>query len=99
MDAEQAKAREKPADIFFRLSIISYEIGDLNKDIVYAFRFPDQKRAHLANAQLSLADALTQLSILCKELGFDEEELRKLGWQHLEERYGEFEENGWEVIE
>jgi len=89
---------EPKSNIFFRLCIITYEFGDLSKDIVYAYRFPKEHEAHMANAKLSLADLLTQLSILCKELGFNESELRELGFQHLRERFKEFEKRGWVAI-
>ena len=89
---------EPKANIFFRLSIIGYELGDLNKDIVYMRRFPNEKEAHRADSKLSLADLLTQISILCIELGFDEEEIRKMGKAHLNERYSEFEKRGWKEV-
>jgi len=90
---------EPKSNIFFRLCIITYEFGDLSKDIAYAYRFPNEHEAHMANAKLSLADLLTQLSILCKELGFNESELRELGFQHLREKFKEFEKRGWVAIE
>jgi len=93
------EAREPRSNVFFRLCIIAYEFGDLCRDVVYMHRFPLEKAAHKANAKLSLADLFTQLSLLCKELEFDEEELRRLGWQHLSERYKEFEKRGWVDVE
>jgi hypothetical protein len=97
--AKEYRAKERKAHIFFRLSIISYELGDLNRDIAYMHRFPKESNAHRANVKLSLADLMVQLSLLCNELGFDEGELRELGWKHLEEKYEEFDRRGWvEVI-
>lgn len=87
--------KEPKANIFFRLSVISYQLGDLHRDIAYMHRFPKEAEAHKANAKLSLADLLIQLSSLCKELGFDESELYELGKQRLKERYTEFERRGW----
>ena len=95
MNYEGAEIKEPKADMFFRLNIIFYELGDLSRDIVYMHRFPDERIAHKANARLSLADLFTQLSLLCKELDFNEEKLRKLGWRHLKEKYKEFEKRGW----
>lgn len=57
---------EPKQNIFFRLSIITYEISDIVRDIEF-----DSK-----NIKLSFADAFTQLSILCKELKIDEEKIR-----------------------
>lgn len=96
---EELKAKEPKANIFFRLSVIAYEFGDLNRDIVYMHRFPEEKNVHKAHMKLSLADLLTQLSLLCRELEFDEEELRKFGLAHLREKYAEFRKRGWIEIE
>lgn len=58
---------EPKQNVFFRLSIISYELGDVSRDI----------KNNGYNLKLSLADAFTQLSILCKELDLDENKLLK----------------------
>jgi len=58
---------EPEKNVFFRLSIITYEIGDLERDVILGS----------SNIKLSFADVFTQLSILCKELGLDEEKIRK----------------------
>ena len=97
--AKEYRRKEPKAHIFFRLSIISYELGDLHRDIAYMYRFPKESSAHRANVRLSLGDLMVQLSLLCDELGFNEEEIKELGWKHLEEKYKEFERRGWvEVI-
>jgi hypothetical protein len=96
--AKEFRTKEPKAPIFFRLSVIAYELGDLHRDIVFMVRFPSEKAAHLANAKLSLADLMTQLTLLCDELGFDEDEIRSLGWEHLKERYNEFKRRGWVEI-
>jgi NTP pyrophosphatase (non-canonical NTP hydrolase) len=96
--AKEFRAKEPQAHIFFRLSVITYELGDLHKDIVFMHRFPKEKEAHKANAKLSLADMLVQIFLLCDELGFDVEELIELGWKHLEEKYKEYERRGWVEI-
>lgn len=83
---------------FFRLAILAYEIGDLNRSIVYAERFRDDEKAriaHLAHGKLAMADALTQLYLLCISLGWDFDKLRELGVQHLKERQQDFRIQGW----
>lgn len=88
-------------NIFFRLSIISSEIGDIHKAIVYAERFRDDEKisaSHLANGKLAMADALTQLYLLCISLDWDFHKLRRLGVQHLEERHEDFKWKGWRKI-
>ena len=86
---------------FFRLAILAYEMGDLNRSIVYAERFKNDEKvriAHLANGKLAMADVLTQLHLLCQSVGWDFHELRKLGIQHLKERQEDFKEQGWSEI-
>ena len=85
----------------FRLSIIAYEIGDLHRAIAYAARFKDDdkaKIAYLANGKLALADALTQLYLLCLSLEWDFNQLRELGALHLQERQEDFKRDGWSEI-
>lgn len=98
-EIEKLRQKEQNASVFFRLSIIAYEFGDLNRDIVYMNRFPKESNAHKAHMKLSMADLLIQLSILCRELDLDEDEIRKLGVAHLREKYEEFNKRGWTEIE
>ena len=86
---------------FFRLSVIAYEIGDLHRAVAYANRFKDDEKmrlAHLANGKLALADALTQLYLLCLSLEWDFNNLRELGVFHLQERHEDFKRDGWSEI-
>jgi len=91
---------------FFRLAIIGYEIGkafaSLEHAIVYYERFNDgiidndkEHQAYLKNAQLEIGDCFTQLQLLCLSYGFDIDETRLLGAQHLAERHKDFEVKGW----
>lgn len=76
-------------------------MGGLNRSIVYAERFRDDKKAriaYLANGKLALADILTQLYLLCQSVGWDFNELRKLGVEHLKERHEDFKKQGWNEI-
>ena len=83
------------------MSIIAYEIGDLHRAVVYSNRFKDDEKiriAHLAHGKLALADALTQLYLLCLSLGWDFNKLRELGALHLQERHEDFKRDGWSEI-
>lgn len=99
---EELKKNEPTSDnLFYRLSIIAYEIGDLHRATVYAERFksdPKIRAGHLANGKLALADALTQLFLLCDTLEWDFHALRKLGAEHLAERHQDFKRDGWNDI-
>ena len=86
---------------FFRLAILAYEMGDLNRSIVYAERFKNDEKtriAHLANGKLALADILTQLYMLCLSLRWDFNALRRLGAEHFKERQEDFKKQGWSEI-
>jgi len=98
----QLKKNEPTSDNqFFRLAILMYEMGDLNRSIVYAERFKDDEKAritHLANGKLALADALAQIYLLCQSVGWNFNDLRKLGAEHLKERQEDFKRQGWRDI-
>ena len=53
---------------------------------------------HLANGKLALADSLAQLYLLCRTLEWNFHELRKLGADHLAERYKDFIRDRWTEI-
>lgn len=82
----------------FRINIITYELGDLARAIVYADRFRNdekQFKIRMADAKLAISDVLTQLFLLCETNGWDFHEMRKLGAEHLEERHEDFKKQGW----
>jgi len=99
---EELKRNEPSSDNkLLRLSIIAYEIGDLHRAIAYATRFKDDDKArlaYLANGKLALADALTQLYLLCLSLEWDFDDLRELGALHLQERQEDFKRDGWSEV-
>lgn len=96
---EKLKRDEPTSDNqFFRLAIMAYEIGDLNRSIVYAERFKNDEKiraGHLANGKLALADLLAQLYLLCITMNWDFHKLRKMGAEHLAERYEDFKRDKW----
>lgn len=99
--SELKKNEPSSDDQFFRLSIVAYEIGDLHRAVVYSNRFKDDEKmriAHLAHGKLALADALTQLYLLCLSLEWDFNKLRELGALHLQERHEDFKRDGWSEI-
>jgi len=86
---------EPNSNKFFRLSIILYELGDLAKNLVYAERFDDFPKG---DGKTAMADLITMLHALCIEMGWDFEEIRRLGLERLKERYAEFAERGWKKV-
>jgi len=91
----------------FRLNIIEYELGDLSRATVYAqcfnsCTFKEKKindKAIMGEGKLAMADLLIQLNFYCLEVGWSFDELRKLGLQHLKERYKDFERDKIKRIE
>ncbi len=96
------KSQELSSDnLFFRLAIIDYELGDLTRSIVYSERFIKEamfRDGMLAEGKLAMADVLTQLYLLCISLGWNFGELRKIGAKHLEERQKDFKRDGWKEV-
>lgn len=107
---KELKKNEPTSDNeFFRLAIINYELGDLNRAIVYSNRFKNSKKALfrdgfkdrdviLSEGKLAMADLLTQLNMLCISMDWDFTELRKLGAEHLKERQKDFQSDGWSEV-
>jgi hypothetical protein len=104
------KSREPTSDNeFFRLGIIQYELGDLSRALVYAERFRNSEKIMFRNGfkdkniilseiKLAMADLLTQLHMLCIPMGWDIENLREIGAQHLAERQQDFKRDGWAEV-
>ena len=82
----------------FRLNIIDYELGDLCRATVYAQCFDSctfkgkklNDNVIMGEGKLAMADLLIQLNFYCLEVGWDFNELRKLGLVHLKERCEDF---------
>ncbi len=89
------EVKEPKAHVFFRLSLITHHLGEVHADIIGIHRIPSEARAHRANLKISLADLFMQLSILCLELGVDEEEVRRFAIERYRERTAEYKERGW----
>ncbi len=94
---------------FFRLAIMDYELGDLARSLVYSNRFNESNKVQygsnwispeviLSNGKLAMADLVTQLHMLCLSLGWNFEDLRELGLEHLRERQKDFERDGWSEV-
>jgi hypothetical protein len=86
---------EPPTSLLFRVSLLSVEVGDVQKSIIYATRFPDDKGIYLAHAKADLGDVAAQLDLLAQQLGTTYEEVLKVGKEHISERYKEFAKDKW----
>ena len=75
------------------LVLFSVSIGKLMKDLVYYKRFSGIEYRNALNT--SSRDILTIFLIIIKKYNFDEDDIIKLGLDHLRERYREFKEMRW----
>lgn len=89
------EVKEPKATVWFRLALITRHLGEVCRDIAYEQRFPKEARAWRADLKINLADLLTQISIMCIELGIDEKEIRRMGIERYKEKAIEHKERGW----
>ena len=74
----------------FTLRVLNYEVGDLNKILVYMDRFGNT--GYLGELRLACADALTMLKLFCEQQGFELDELEKVGLERFIHRMKEIKE-------
>lgn len=76
-------------DRHFRLSILTYQIGDLAKMVAYESIFgedsPETKRAYHGERKKAVADALIQLLLFAHNESLDYDELLYIGLGGLDE--------------
>lgn len=65
--------------------ILTYEIGDIHKILIYQDRFG--KAGYIGELKIALSDARTMLNLLSEQLGFNDlEELDKIGFERFVDR-------------
>ena len=76
--------------------ILTYEIGDIHKLMVYQERFG--KSGYIGETKIALADARTMLNLLSEQLGFEDlEELDDIGFERFVDRVCEVSKHGKET--
>lgn len=98
-EKEKLIESEPPTSLLLRATILTYEIGSIVKCLAYAARFPSLGKTYLAASQTDIGDAIVQIELLCRQLGFDFESVRSEGWEHLKERYDDFVKDEWASVE
>lgn len=78
-----------------RVLILQHQIGEAGYCIMKSRRFPDDEAGYLAAAKLGVADTMVQLEMLCLDLGWQPDEIKRMGLQHTWERFRDFEAKGW----
>jgi len=71
----------------FTARILSYEIGDIHKLMIYIERFGSA--GYVGDLKIAHADALTMISLLGEQLGYDLEEQRNVGLGRFKDRMQE----------
>lgn len=85
---------------WYRLLIMTYELGDAARAIVYRERFPSEAEAHEPELKLAIADLYTMLrKFIIIDKGWSEQEIKRLGEKHMRERYKEFKGRGWAPVD
>lgn len=67
--------------------ILTYEIGDIHKIMIYTDRHG--RAGYVGEMKIALADSSAMLKLLTEQLGFEITEIEALGF----ERFGECQEN------
>ena len=65
----------------FTARVLSYEVGDITKLMVYRERFG--KTGYLGEMKIALADALTMVHLLIEQEGHDIEDLKNIGLERF----------------
>jgi len=81
-----------------RCCIMGYELGDIQRAIkTNSMENIDFviKQGHIENGKLGMADLITQLKMLCLDIGWNYKEIEKMGVDHLIERHEDFKKEGW----
>lgn len=77
----------KPQSPEFTARVLSYEIGDIHKYMIYQERFGPV--GYVGNLKVSCADTFIMINLLCEQLGFDLDEIKAFGLERFKERMGE----------
>lgn len=67
-------------------SIVTYESGDVLRDTIRMEDYPDIASLYKSQAKVSLGDVLAMTQLFCDLIGWDFEEIHKLGCERAIER-------------
>ena len=70
-------------DPFYRLAILGYQYGDVQKGLVYETYYG--KTGCHAELKIALADMIAQIRLFCINQNMDFHELQKLGQERLDD--------------
>jgi len=80
----------------FTARVLTYEIGDIHKLMIYQERFG--KTGYIGELKIALADARTMLNLLSEQLGYNDlEELDEIGHERFVNRICEVSKHGKEI--
>ena len=71
----------------FTARVLSYEIGDIHKILIYMERFGNT--GYLGELKLACADIVTQINLFSEQNSFNLEDLKIIGLERFDYRIGE----------
>ena len=71
----------------FTARVLSHEIGDVHKLLIYIERFGNA--GYLGDLKIACADTLTMIGLLSEQLGYEVEELERIGLERFNDRMKE----------
>lgn len=76
----------------FTARVLSYEIGDIHKLLIYKERFGST--GYLGDLKMACADTLTMISLLSEQFEYDLGELKEIGLERFKYRMQESSSKG-----
>lgn len=79
-------ATERFRDPLYRVGVLNYQIGDINRIIVYQMAYPERAKMLKEELRIAVADAFTQLLCVCASTGVEFYDAALLGMEKLANR-------------
>lgn len=67
-------------------NVLTYELGDLVKNLFYSKIYPERKKFHMIEAKTAMTDLLTQCRVISDREGWNFDEMVKMGVDRMIER-------------
>lgn len=100
-ELRRLRNQERPSSAtknIIRTNIMGYELGAIQQ---FATRNSQKNldpriiKEHELNAQMGMADLITQCRMLCLDMYWNFDEIQKLGLDHLKDRHEELKKDGF----
>jgi hypothetical protein len=81
------KFKGHPEPLHETTAVLSYEIGRMMEQAMYAYWHPEEKTIRIGFYKSELIDAIAQIILICQELGVDFQEMKAMGIEKAMERF------------